>query len=183
MSFSTIIVGAIIILFFFGVYSCYKKKNMVLIQYTHVDNTEEQRWVSYNKRIKMDVNIRGMQFTVLPQYVTSFFCKGGVHTFFPTRANFVRFVWYSRWPIDQKTGKPAIVSPEVRGVLNKSEILKSYVTTGSPQAPKKQGLIMQYLPIIIIVVMLLGGYYLYSSMQAQKAHMAAIEQTVIEMSK
>lgn len=104
--------------------------------------------------------------------------KGLVHTFFHQNVATLDFTHESRWPIDPETGKPAIISPEVRNAMNKEEWVKSYAKGFVPPSAKKQTMFQQWLPLITIGLVFIMGVYFYVNMQSLGIGLADIANKV-----
>ena len=109
---SPIAVLTILILMFvgYGSWSCYDKTKKVRCQYDRQDKTVEFRYV---KVIDGETIFDGNRCRILPEFFSSYIEKSGIHMFFPTKVNFIRFNWASVYPV-------ATVNQEEASDLEKS---------------------------------------------------------------
>ena len=168
-SLQTFITFIAIIIFVYASYETRRKKHQLFCQYTYKDGTMTEKWVG----IKSDyVIFDNKKFDILPDRIGSFWMAKGIHMFFPTRVNYARYSWDSRWPHDPKTYKHVIVSPRVRKIINKEELVESYYKTQTPTSAKKQTFMQQYGLFIVIGLVMLVAFYLYNNDQTIAKHIS-----------
>ena len=85
----------ILMVFGYGVYSCHDKVKKVKCLYEARDRSVEIKFV---KKEANAVRFGDKKFRILPQFVSSYIERGGIHMFFPTRISFIRFNWASIYP-------------------------------------------------------------------------------------
>jgi hypothetical protein len=102
---------------------------------------------------------------------------------FPQWVATLDFSYASRWPMDKSTGKPVLLSPEVRQLMNKEEMWRDYNKTLTPSPAKRQAAIQQWLPWIAVGLVALVGVYFFINMQAFQKDLAAIYNQLNAISK
>jgi hypothetical protein len=151
----------VVMLFVAAWYSTNSKRNKIYCFYRGRDNTIQARWVNLTDSFVLFPPNK--KFRVLPERMTSFWYKGGVHFFFPTKVNSLEYSWQSIYPVDPHNYQNTWVTPEVYKIHNTENAFSSYGKGFAPQSGKKQGMIMQYLPIIAIVLIVILGFWVYSN--------------------
>lgn len=164
MNTQMIMMALLFIIVVAGMWQARKMKNMVFCTYTSRSN---QTWDKVIKEQTGYVVFEGKKFYLLPQYARQKQYDKGLSSFFPTKISAYEFVWNSSYPIDHKTGKPAMLSPEVRNALNQEGALFSYA--GSQQRVMqgkagKLGGLEKWTPYIMIVLAIAVGYLIYTNM-------------------
>ena len=180
MELQTFLFVIMLLLFGGAVYSVQIKRGQILVHYTGIDKTEEEKWISIKSGY---VIFRGRKFDIITRRITSFWLNRGIHYLFPTKVNYLKYSWYSRFPHDPDDYKNVWETPEVRNAINKAELVKSYFQTSTPATAKKQSAIMQYLPLISIVMVILVGFYLYSNMQVMQEQLGAMDNMIRSIAK
>jgi hypothetical protein len=151
----------VLLLFIAGVFSAYSKRNKIFCWFEGEDGTDEFRWVTNKDGF---VIFRGKKYDIITDRITNLWIKSGIHMLFPTRVACLKYSWYSRFPHDPSNYGRTIISPNVRKVIDKSELVASYFKTSTPASGKKEGAIMRWLPLIAIGLIIIVGYYAYSNM-------------------
>lgn len=145
-------------------YSNSSKRNKIYCSFTRVNKTSIHKFVKMADRY---VVFDGKRYDIIPSCVIfDWWDKGLVHMMFPQWVATMSYTYSSRFPIDPTTGKPSIISPEVRNAMNKEEWVKSYARGFTPPSAKKQTFIQNYLPWFAIGVVVLLGIYVYMNNQA-----------------
>jgi hypothetical protein len=161
-----------ILLLLGGIYSTYNKRNKIFCWFEGEDGTNEHKWVTDNAGW---VIFRRFKFKIMRERMSTMFVNSGIHFLFPTKASCLFFAWYSQYPRNNKNYGRTVISPQVRKVINKSELVESYFKSSSPSTMKKQGALMQYLPLIAICLVVIIGYYLYSNDQSIAKNLAIMQ--------
>lgn len=157
-----------------GVYATYGKRNKVFCFYEGEDGTNEFKWMKDNDGW---VVFRGKKHKIMPERMSTMWLRTGIHILFPTRVMCHSYTWESAWPRDPRNKGRTILSPSVRNVIDKSDLVKSYFKTSSPTTPsKKQSILMQYLPLIAIGIVVIVAIYMYTNMQGLAAGLNALQQ-------
>lgn len=156
--FLLIIVGGLL---FWAWWDNSSKRNKIYCQFTNPTKRDIYRWVKVTSRY---VIFEGKKYDILQNCIkTVWWDKGIIGMLFPRDIPKLDFVWYDRFPIDPNTGVPAVVSPEVRAVMNKEEWAKAYYKGSAPnnRAGGKLGFLQQWLPAIIAIgaVILVAVYF------------------------
>lgn len=181
MSIDQLLLAIVIIVFVASAYSAQSKRNKVLCHFTGQDKTEEDKWVKMKPGGTVD--FRGMRFDIVPDRITSFWLTKGFHYLFPTRVNYCKFSWYSRWPHDPNDYNVTSMNPAVRKAFNKNEWVTSFTRSSSPTAAKKQSMLAAYLPIITLAVMVIAGFYFYTELEGMKSFMAQLQNSFNTLAK
>ena len=177
----TLLTIIILLLFGYASFSSRKLRNKLYCHYTGQDKTEEDKWTTMKAG---NVVFRGLKFDILPDRITSFWLTTGIHWFFPTRVNYAKFSWYSRWPHNPNNYNLTIMgNPAVRNAIDKSELVESYFKTSTPTVTKKQGMIAQYLPLVTIVLIVCIAFYCYSNFEAISVQFAAMQNSINAVTK
>lgn len=175
----------VLVLFMFGSawYSIYTLKDKLLCTYRRPSNQKIEKFVKINER---KVRFGGKEYPIVPScnspiwYTRGVLGMLGLGTWVMT----ADYTWYSDLPFDPKTGKPIIMSPEVRGAMNNEQLMGSFGRGMEKQAGKKQGLFSGgYLGLLIIGGVVLAFFYLYSQQQSMGAHLIAIENALKAIGK
>lgn len=151
------------------------KRNKIYCSLTRPNRTKIKKFVKMSSRY---VIFEGRKFDVIPSCIVfEWWDKGLIHMLFPQWVATLDYVADNRFPIDPKSGKPSVISPEVRKVMNKEEWAKSYFKSSTPPSPSKlkQGVFEKYMPFILLGCVGLVGFYLYKLIATQGQHIAVIE--------
>ncbi|KKK46710.1 hypothetical protein LCGC14_3162510 [marine sediment metagenome] len=176
----TFVVIVVFLLFVMASYSTRMKRNQIYCHFTGEDKTEEEKWIGTKEGF---VIFRGRKFDIITRRITSFWISKGIHYLFPTRVNYLKFSWYSRFPHNPDNYDETLIDPAARKLIDKREMFKSYARSFGSPAVKKQGALAQYLPLIMIVLILAVGAYAYSSMQTLGQQMAIMQNTINAITK
>lgn len=179
MDFQTFFFALIVILLVAAVYSTQGKKNKLLVHYTRRDRTEFDKWVKLTDNY---VILDNKKFDVLPNKITSMWHTKGINWLFPTRVNYIKFSWYSRFPHDPDNYNITVIDPAVRNAINKSETFLSYARSFQPQTKKKAGL-TQYLPMITLILVIAVAAYFYVNMDELGRQMFNLQQSFNAITK
>ena len=140
------------------------KRNKIYCSFTRVNKTSIHKFVRMSSRYVVFDNQR---YDIVPSCIVfDWWTNGIIHMLFPQWVATLDFTYSSRWPIDKLTGKPAVISPEVRKNMNKEEWVKSYARGFTPPAAKKQTAIQQWLPYVAIIAVALVAVYMFVNIQA-----------------
>ena len=154
----------------------FSKRSKIYCSFTREDRTSIHRFV---KKISRYVVFDGRRYDILWKCVVfDWWDKGLVHMLFPQWVATLEFTYNSRWPIDKSTGKPAVISPEVRQAMNKEEWVKSYAKGFTPPTAKKQTMVQQWLPWLSIGLVALLFFYVYSNNQVLMQSLAELTNRV-----
>lgn len=176
MSVPAIYFVIVLMLFGAGVYSSYKKRGQIFCWFEGEDGTNEHKWVKHTDGW---VIFRGYKYKIMTERMGNVWIRSGIHFFFPTRSPSLSFVWYSAWPRDPKNFSRTVISPQVRKVINLSEMVMSYFKTSTPTSTgKKQGILEKYGVIIAIVLVVIVAVYLYTNMQGLAEGMNALQNQI-----
>lgn len=151
-------------LFVGAIYSTNAKRNKIYCFYRGRDNTIQARWVNMNDSYVLFPPNK--KFRVLPERMSSFWYKGGIHFFFPTKVNSLEYSWQSIYPVDPHNYQNTWVTPEIYRIHNTENAFSSYGKGFAPQTDKKQGLIMRWLPLIAILLIIIVAFWVYSNFNA-----------------
>jgi hypothetical protein len=151
----------IVMLFLAAAYSTNSKRNKIYCFYRGRDKTIQARWVNLNDSYVLFPPNK--KFRVDTKRMTSFWYKGGIHFLFPTKVNSLEYCWNSIYPVDPDDYRNTWLTPEAHKQMNVEEWVRSYGKGFAPQTGKKQGAIMQYLPLIAIILVIILGVYVYSN--------------------
>lgn len=151
------------------------KRNKIYCTYRRINKTKVARFVKMSSRY---IIFEGSKFDIIPSCITFVWWDKGIHMLFPQWVATLDYSYNSRFPIDPNTLEPAIISPEVRAVMNKEEWTKSYAKGFTPPTAKKQSMLQQYLPLISVVLIVLVGFYLYTNMQGLANEIATMKNTL-----
>jgi len=168
-----------VIILFVGMWHTRRMKNWIHFSYTSESN---QGWDGVVKTRGRFAVIEGKRFKLLPQYsVTRQYTKG-FSSFFPTKITHYDFVWNSDFPIDHKTGKPAMVSPEVEHVIDQESALRELAGSQRQSLSSRAKVtgLEKFMPIIMIVVVLAVVWVGYSVYQMQ-ANDKITQQAIIDI--
>jgi hypothetical protein len=165
----------ILLVVFAGAYSAHKKRSQIFCWFEGEDGTNEHRWV---KDTDGWVIFRRYKFKIMPERMSNMWVKTGIHWLFPTRASCLSFTWYSQYPRDPKNFGRTLISPQVRKIINKSDLMESYVKTSSPGSSKRETFLSRYGVIIAIVLVAIVGIYLYTNMQGMMSVINAMQQQI-----
>lgn len=165
MSPLTLFTAFILVLFLFGVYVTRQKAGKILCFYDGVDKSVEKKWVKVQDK---KVTFSRMKFDIIPDCIQSYIDRSGIHYLFPTKVNVLRFVWYSRYPVNPNDYKRTWDTPELRNMLNLEEQLKSFFKNFVPPNTKKVSGLTQYLPIIAIFLVIAVGLIMFSQLEGMK---------------
>ena len=165
MSSQTLPIILVVMLFLAGVYATYSKRSKIYCSFENSDGTVEFKWVSNKDEF---VYHRGYKFDVISERIQTVWVHNGIHQLFPTKASYLAYNHASAYPRDFRNQGRTVLNPKVRKIIDKAATLESYMRTSSGVASKKQGLLQQYLPMILVVVMIIGGYFLYSQINSVK---------------
>ena len=164
MDFQTFLLVMAVVVVGMAWYSNSSKRNKIYCSFTRVNKTSIHKFIKMSSRY---VVFDGKRYDIIPSCVIfDWWDKGLVHMLFPQWVATLDYGFNSRYPIDKTTGKPAIISPEVRNAMNKEEWVKSYARGFTPPSAKKQTTIQQYLPWVAILLVVMMGMYFYTNMQA-----------------
>jgi len=181
MDFSTFMLVMMCVLVGFAWYANSSKRNKIHCTFRRINKTKVAKFVKMSSRY---VSFDGKLYDIIPSCITfQWWDKGLVHMLFPQWVATLDFIHNSRFPIDPETGKPAVISPEVRKAMNKEEWVKSYAKGFTPPSNKKQGMLQQYLPWISIILVVMVGFYLYTNMQALSQSIAALDNALRAIAK
>ena len=142
----------------------YSKRNKIHCLFIRVNKTSIEKFVKMTSRYVVFDNKR--YDIVTDCIVGKWWDKGIIGAIFPLPVPSLMFMYNNRFPIDPTTGKPVIITPEVRNAMNKEEGVKSYAKGFQPPSTKKETAMQQYLPWVTIGVVALLGFYVYTNMQA-----------------
>ena len=158
-------------------YANSSKRDKIYCRFKRVNKTQIAKFVRMSSRY---VVFDKKRYDIIPSCIVfEWWDKGIINMLFPQWVASLDFTHTNRYPHDPNTLKPMVVSPEVRGVMDKEEWMKAYAKSFVPQQGKqKQTMIQQYLPWIAIMAVVLVGFYLYTNMQGIQQHIAAIENTL-----
>jgi len=156
----TLVTIIVIMLFVAAWYSTNSKRNKIYCFYRGRDKTIEARWINLNDSY---VIFRNKKFRVDTRRITSFWYKGGIHFFFPTKVNSLEYYWNSIYPSNPDDYQNTWLTPENHKLANLENAFQSYSKGFAPPTGKKQGMIMQYLPLIAIVLVVIVGFWAFSN--------------------
>lgn len=172
MNYQTLILIMAMVVVGMAWYANSSKRNKIYCSFTRVNKTSVHKFV---KMVSRYVVFDGKRYDVVTSCIKfDWWDKGLVHMLFPQWVAALDFTYASRWPIDPATGKPAIISPEVRSAMNKEEWVKSYAKGFTPPSAKKQTAIQQYLPYVAILLFVMMAVYFYTNIQALGASLAEV---------
>lgn len=154
----------IAMLFVAAWYSTNSKRNKIYCFYRGRDNTIQARWVNMTDSYVLFPPNK--KFRVLPERMSSFWYKGGIHFFFPTKVNSLEYSWNSIYPLNTQDYQKSWVTPETYKIHNTEDAFRSYGKGFAPKDNKKQGMLMQYLPIICVVLIVIVGFWAYTNFNA-----------------
>lgn len=139
------------------------------------------------KFVKQESNFvifEGRKFDVIPScIVLRWWCVGLIHMVFPQWVPTLDFTYTNRFPLDPKTLKPVVISPEVRKAMNKEEWVKSYAKGFTPATSKKQSALQQYVPWVAIILVLIVAVYFNNQMMGFGATLDTIVNKVNAITK
>lgn len=165
----------LLMLFLGGVYSAYRKRGQIFCKFEGKDKTIEFKWVG----IRDDyVVFRGYKYDIVPERIQSIWLRSGINYLFPTRANYLEYTWYNRFPRDPDNYGLTVINPKVRKIINKSELVESYMKTSVPGATQKQTLLARYFPMIVIAALIILGFYFYTNMQGLASGLDALQNQI-----
>ncbi len=176
----TFVVIVVFLLFIIASYSTRMKRGQILCHFTGKDKTEEEKWITIKDGF---VIFRGMKFDIDTRCITSFWLNKGIHYFFPTRVNYLKYTWSDRFPQNPDNYKETLIDPSARKLIDWREMFKSYARSSGPQPVKKQSALAQYLLLIMIVLILAVGAYAYSSTQTLGQQMSIMQNTINAITK
>ena len=154
-------------------YSNSSKRNQIYCSFTRINKTEINKFVKMKSRY---VVFDGKMYDVMPTCIKFIWWdKGIVGMLFPQYVAKLDFVHWDRFPIDPATAKPAIISPEVRAIMNKEEWTKSFAKSMTPPNKTKQSMLQQYLPWISVILVVIVAVYLYMNISAIGQHLQVID--------
>jgi len=153
----------IIMVLLAGIYGTYSKRNKVFCFYEGEDGTKEFKWMTDKDGW---VIFRGHKHKIMPERMTTWWVKTGIHMLFPTRVQFLSYTWESAWPRDPKNHNRTVIDPRVRKIIDQSSMMESYFKTSSPTASKKQGLLEKYGVMIAIVIIVIIGVFVWQNTQS-----------------
>jgi len=164
-------------------YSIYSLKDKLFCTYRRASNQKIEKFVKLKSRyVKFD----GKEFNVIPScnsplwYTRGLLGMLGLGTWVMT----ADYSYTSPDPYDPKTGKIAIISPEVRSHMDNEELMGSFGRGMQKQAGKKQGLLGGgYLGLLLIGAVALALFYLYNNQQTMGQHLIAIENALKVLGK
>ncbi len=167
---------------FMAWYANYSKRDKILCRFRRANKTMISKFVRMQSRY---VIFDKKKFDVIPSCcVDIWWCNGLIGMIFPQWVKSLDFTNNNRFPLDPNTLNPVLISPEVRGTMNKEEWLKSYTRSSTPKtAAQKQGMIQQFLPWASLILVVLVGFFLYNNIQTLNQHMALIENTLKAMGR
>lgn len=181
MDFQTLILIMAMVVVGMAWWANYSKRNKIYCSFTDVDKTMIRKFVKITSRY---VVFNGKRYDIISNCVKSLLWDQGlVGMMFPQRVPAMDFTYASRWPIDPTTGKPAIISGEVRNAMNKEEWVKSYAKGFTPPSQKKQTLVQQFLPWVTIGLVLMMGAYFYTNIQTLGFSLAEIANKLNSMAR
>lgn len=181
MDYKTIFTILVFVIFVATWYAHNSKRDKIYCTLRRANKTSVSKFVKMSDRyVVMD----GYKFNVVRSCIVfEYWNKGLLHMLFPQWIAKLDYTVESIDPFDPNTLKPTIISPAVRKVMNKEEWAKSYFKTSQPTSNKKQGFIMQWLPLISIIAVVLVGFYLYSNQTAMGQHLLDIQRTIDAIAK
>jgi len=153
-------------------YNARSKANKIFVHYTSIDKTVKEKWININDKTVIFDN---KEFHILTERIKSRWLCKGFNMFFPTRVNYIEFSWFSRWPHNPNYYNLTIVDPSVSRLINKQDMVKSYVKSSNPAVGKTQSKLMSILPVIAILAVALLAVYMFSENEAMKQWMAQIQ--------
>lgn len=181
MDFQTFILLMAVVVVGMAWWANLSKRNKIYCSFTRVNKTSIHKFVKMTSRY---VVFDRKRYNIIPSCVKfDWWDKGLVHMVFPQWVATLDYTYANQWPIDPATGKPVILSPEVRHVMNKEEWFKSYNKSLSPPSAIRQTAIQQYLPWVAIGVVALMGVYFYTNMQAFGMSLADIANKVNSLAR
>lgn len=161
-----VLLAAIVLI---GMWQSRRLKDYVSVSYTSETN---QAWDKVVKAKNGVVVFEGRKFYLLPEFGVSKLFTKGLSSFFPTKITHYDFVWNCAYPVDHRTGKPAMLSPEVENALDqRSTILAAYKNQGQNAISTikgKGGMFEKLMPILVIVAVLGVAYLVWTNMQSAK---------------
>lgn len=164
-----------------GMWQSRRMKNFISVSYTSETN---QAWDKVVKAKNGVAIFEGRKFYLMPEYGVSKQFTKGLSSLFPTKITHYDFVWNSPYPVDHKTGKPAMLSPEVENALDqRGTILAAYQTTGQGAISTmkgKGGFFEKLMPILVIVAVLGVAYLVWNNMQTSKNNKVT-QQAIIDI--
>lgn len=175
------VVLLLVVIFVMASYTARSKRYKLLAHYTSQNKTEADLWV---KEKNGKVVIDNKQFTVLPDGITSYWFDKGFNWLFPTKVQYIKFSWYSRWPHNPNNYKVHLDSPALAKAVDTGDMMQSYGRTASPTSTgKKQSMLMAYLPLISIILVALVGYYLFTQQEAMGQHLMQLQNSINALTK
>ncbi len=97
---------------------------------------------------------------------------------FPLWVATLDYTYESEYPLDPNTLKPVVLSPQVRGVMNKEEWAYSYFKSAAPNKTAKKlgflGNFSAYVPWIAIILVVIVAIYFNSKMSSLGATLDAV---------
>ncbi len=157
-------------------YANSSKRNKIYCSFTRVNKTSIHKFVKMSSRY---VVWDGKRYDIVPSCVIfDWWDKGLVNMLFPQWVATMDYTYASRWPIDKTSGKPVIISPEVRNSMNKEDWVRSYAKGFTPPSSKKQSAITQFLPWIAIVLVVVVAVYFYVNLQSMGKIINMIESQI-----
>lgn len=151
----------VVVLFVYGYWETNRKRNKILVYYSGVDGTVEDKWVNEDSG---NVVLRNKKFRIIKDRERSFWLRKGIHFFFPTKVNCLFYSWYSEYPHDPNDYRNVWVTPEVRKAINKAEWVESYYKGARPSSSKKQSTIMQWIPFVAILIVFILGFWVFNNL-------------------
>lgn len=162
----TLFTTIIVVLFLYGVWATNEKRGKIYCEYQGIDKTVEHKWIKVTDK---KVKFAKRQFDVLPECISSYWDRKGIHALFPMKVNYLHFAFYSRYPLDPNDYQRTWYTPELSGMINLEDQLKSFFKNFTPsKTTGKLSPLMQYLPLITILLLIIVGFFLYSQQEGMK---------------
>jgi hypothetical protein len=154
-------------------YANTSKRNVILCTFHRVNKTIVKKFVKMQGRALIFEN---RKYDIVPSRISFLWYNAGlIHMLFPQWVAALDFDEGKRWPWDSNKMNYDIDNPEIRKVINTSDLMKSYFNTANPAtANKKISGLMQYLPWVAIGLVVVVYFLLDNKMKGFGTQLDAV---------
>jgi hypothetical protein len=175
-----VMMAFLVVVFIGAVFKARRLRKMIRCRYT---SRSKQTYEKFVKSDSQKVVFEGKEFKVMPSCVTHHWFEKGFNQLFPMFMPEISFTHESQLPVDPNTGKPVIVSAEVKNLMRSQENMASYAGSQQQavsQGRMKSGLLDKWMPLIMIGLVVAIGYLIYTNMQME-ANDKVTQQAIIDI--
>jgi len=177
MSYTTLILYGIGILFLYNTYNARKLRRKIHCGYTSISKQDYEKDIDAKAS---SVFFEGKKFFIVSRCIKHKWYDGGLQWFAPMFMPSIDFVWNSEFPVDPNTGEPVVLTPEVAGIYREAESYQNYAGGQQTEMAKSGGNaklsgLSKYLPWIAIAAVALVAVYFYTQNQSTQAALKVVE--------